>query len=97
MSGMYGTTMIAPLADGVTPDELRTSVQEWEKERQVPGYRSNHMLVTDDGKTIVQAVVFDSKEHYMALADDPAQDEWYRTKVAPKLAGEPRWIDGTWI
>src|SRR5207245_2845894 len=63
----------------------------------VLGYRASHVLVTDDGKTVVNVAVFDSKESYLALADDPAQDTWWQTRFAPMLAGEPQWIDGDWI
>ena len=31
------------------------------------------------------------------LADSSEQDEWYQKHYAPLLAGEPKWIDGTWI
>jgi hypothetical protein len=54
------------------------------------------MLRADDGSTVVMAVQFDAKEQYVALADAPEQDEWWRTVMAPMLDGEPTWIDGTW-
>ncbi|HEU5008342.1 MAG TPA: hypothetical protein VFT67_15300 [Jatrophihabitantaceae bacterium] len=89
--------MIGKLADGVSGDEIRAELQKWEKERGVPGYQSAHVLIADDGKTIVNVAVFESKDAYLALADDPEQDEWWRTHMAPRLAGEPQWIDGTWV
>jgi hypothetical protein len=94
---MYGTTMIGTLANGVTADKLRAELKEWESERQVKGFVSSHVLLADDGETIINVAVFDSKESYMALADDPAQDEWWQKHYAPLLAGEPKWIDGSWI
>jgi hypothetical protein len=93
---MYGTTMIGTLAAGVTPDDVRQELKAWETERSVPGYMSSHVLIGDD-RTMVNVVVFESKEAYAALADDPAQDEWYQKHYAPMLDGEPRWIDGDWI
>jgi hypothetical protein len=33
---------------------------------------------------------------YRALADDPAQDDWWREKVMPMLDGDPQWFDGHW-
>jgi len=94
---MYGTTMIGTMADGVSIEDVRSELKEWEAERHPAGYVSSHVLVADDGKTVVNVAVFDSKESYMALADDPAQAEWWPKHYAPLLAGEPRWIDGSWI
>ena len=94
---MYGTTMIGKLATGVTGEQIQAELKAWETGRDVPGYMSSHALIGDDGKTIVNVAVFDTKEHYMALADDPAQDEWYQQKFAPMLDGDPQWIDGEWI
>ena len=42
------------------------------------------------------ATRFASKQDYWALADNPDQDEWYRTSLAPLLDGDPTWIDGDW-
>lgn len=91
---MYGTVMIGKLK-GSAEEAMRAS-NAWNTERQVPGYRRSDMLFADDGQTIVVAVQFDSKEQYLALADSPEQDEWWRTVMAPMLDGEPTWIDGTW-
>jgi hypothetical protein len=84
---MYGTTMIGTLAEGVTPDNLRAELTAWEKERHVPGFQSSHVLVSDDGKTVINVAVF----------DDPAQDAWWQQHFVPMLADEPRWVDGDWI
>lgn len=94
---MYGTTMIGTLAHQVSADDVRAELTAWEKERSVAGYVSSHVLISDDGRTIVNVAVFESKDAYQALADDPAQDEWWRAHYAPLLEGEPRWIDGAWI
>lgn len=94
---MYGTTMIGTKASGVTVDQIRDELKAWESQRKVKGFLSSHVMVSDDGDTIINVAVFDSKESYMALADDPEQDEWYQKHYAPLLAGDPKWIDGTWI
>jgi hypothetical protein len=91
---MYGTVMIGTLK--VPYDEVVRAEKEWDAQRQVPGYVRVDLLRADDGQTIVMAVQFESKEQYVALADDPRQDEWWRTVMAPMLDGEPQWIDGTW-
>lgn len=94
---MYGTTMIGTLADGVTVDAVEAELGAWEKEHTVPGYLGSHVMVADDGRTVVNVAMFENRERYQALADDPAQDEWYQNHYAPLLADEPRWIDGVWL
>jgi len=89
--------MIGKLASGVSAEQIQAELKAWESARDVPGYMSSHVLIADDGKTIVNVAVFDTKENYMALADDPAQDDWYQSKFAPMLDGDPQWIDGNWI
>ncbi|MCP2328536.1 hypothetical protein HDA40_007043 [Hamadaea flava] len=91
---MYGTVMIGKLK--VPYDEVVRAEEKWDTERKVQGYVRGDLLRADDGQTIVMAVQFESKEQYVALADDPKQDEWWRTVMAPMLDGEPTWIDGTW-
>ena len=93
----YGTIMIGKLAEGVTADDWQKGLAEWKRERNVPGFQGEYSLVTDDGRTIVNCVVFESRDQYFQLADDPVQDEWYRTKIAPLLDGDPQWIDGYWV
>ena len=94
---MYGSAMVGTLADGASADAVKDAIAAWEKDRDVPGFISSHVLMADDGETIVNVAVFESKESYLALADDPAQDEWWQKQFAPLLANEPRWIDGTWL
>ena len=92
---MYGTVMIAKVKGSV--DELRARSQEWESHRGgMVGHVDTHVMATDDGR-ILLAVRFESKEKYLALADDPAQSEWWESQVMPLLDGDPEWIDGEWI
>lgn len=91
---MYGTVMIGTLKG--SRDEVMRVSAEWNTQRQVPGYRRSDVLFADDGQTVVMGVQFDSKEQYLALADSPDQDVWWRTTMAPLLDGEPTWIDGSW-
>ena len=46
-------------------------------------------------KRFVSCVSFESKESYLTLLDDPAQDDWWRSEMAPLLDGDIKWIDGT--
>jgi predicted small metal-binding protein len=90
----YGTTMIGKLAAG-SRDDIVASLEQWEEERHAPGFLGAQLLVADDG-TIVNTAVFTDAQAYDRLANDPAQDEWYRTRIAPFLDGDPQWIDGEW-
>jgi len=91
---MYGTVMTAKLKGSL--EDLRLISKEWEAAHPVAGYVGQDILVGDDGETVVSVVRFESKALYQQLADDPAQDEWWRARMMPLLDGEPQWIDGTW-
>ena len=91
----YGTVMIGRLADGVTIDDWMRSVKAWQEERQVAGFQGEYTLQGDDGR-IVSCVIFESKESYQALSDDPEQDRWWTETARPLLAADPDWIDGSW-
>jgi hypothetical protein len=91
---MYGTVMIATLKGSL--EDLRQVTKEWEAAGTPPGYVGEDVLVGDDGRTVVVAVRFESRDLYRQLADDPNQDEWWRTKMQPLLEDEVQWIDGEW-
>ena len=91
----YGTVMIGRLADGVSVDEWMSGVKEWQESRQVDGFSGEYTFLADDGR-LISCVIFESKEQYLALANDPEQDTWWNEKARPLLAGDPEWIDGTW-
>ena len=91
----YGTIMIGKLKTPGSGRALVDAGKKWE-ERNVDGFQANYALLSDDGTTVVSCVVFDSKEKYQALANNPSQDEWWRTVMAPMLDGDPQWIDGVW-
>jgi hypothetical protein len=92
----YGTIMIAKLAGTASLADWQKSLEDWKRERNVAAFQGEYTLLGDDGKTLVSCVVFESKDKYFALANDPEQDKWWRERVAPLLDGEPQWIDGTW-
>jgi hypothetical protein len=93
MAEPYGTVMIARLA--VPFEQLVASQESW-RARHVPGFVTESLLLADDGKTVVMSVVFESKQAYQSLSDDPGQDEWWRTVARPMLEDDPQWIDGRW-
>ena len=92
---MYGTVMIANVKG--TAEDLKDEGQKWVAERgSAVGYVDQWVMQADDGR-MVMAVRFESKDAYLKLADDPMQDEWYKTVMAPHLDGDPEWIDGEWL
>ena len=94
---MYGTTMIATVRE--TRAEVEEAFGSWFGERApvVRGFVDAGIQFGDDGRTLVNWARFTDRDAYLALADDPAQDAWYRSRIAPLLDGEPRWIDGDWL
>ena len=92
---MYGTIALMKPKEGQV-DALNALFEEWWTERRpkVKGAISSTVYrnVSNPAEIMV-AVVFDSKENYVANAEDPEQDEWYQKLVA-LLEAEPRWIDG---
>ena len=92
----YGTIMIGKLKTPGTGQALADATEKW-KERKVPGFERSYTLLSDDGTTVVSCVAFESKDTYLALADSPEQDEWWRSVMAPMLDGDPQWIDGEWV
>lgn len=91
----YGTVMIGRLADGVSVEDWMQGVKEWQEARQVDGFSGEYTFLADDGR-LISCVIFESKEKYLALADDAEQDRWWNEKARPQLAADPEWIDGIW-
>lgn len=94
---MYGTVMIATIKPG-TADQVLEVAHAWLREQapKIAGFIEEWDMIADDGVTVVSSVKFASKEAYLALADDPEQDRWWREDFRPLLTDEPRWIDGSW-
>ncbi|HZT67104.1 MAG TPA: hypothetical protein VFA11_15050 [Acidimicrobiales bacterium] len=92
----YGTVMLGKLAVGASMDDWRKGLEDWKRERRVPGFQGEYALLGDDKRTIVSCVSFESEQAYRRLAEDPEQDQWYRERIAPLLEGDPQWIDGSW-
>ena len=93
---MYGTVMVGALKG--SRGDVEQALADWQSQ-QAPGaagFVDSGILVSDDGSTVAMFARFESKETYVALSDDPEQDRWYQSRLAPLLEGEPRWIDGEW-
>ncbi len=60
----------------------------------VPGAVAEYLYKTDaDPDVYFLAVIFESKEAYVANANSPDQDSRYR-KILASLKGAPEWHDG---
>jgi hypothetical protein len=92
-AGRYGTVMIATLTGSL--DDVRRAAVEWAEHRAAAGFIAEEVLLADDGRTVVAPVFFASRQDYERLAEDPAQDTWWQSEMAPHLT-DVRWIDGTW-
>jgi antibiotic biosynthesis monooxygenase (ABM) superfamily enzyme len=92
---MYGTVMIGKLKPGQQA-EWTKSQEDWKTERNAHGHVTTHTLFGDDGVTVAMCVVFDSKDAYWAVANDPEQDRWWQQRATPLLDGDVQWTDGTW-
>lgn len=92
---MYGTIAIAKPKAGQEQALVNMLDQWWEERRpKIRGaVASTIYRNTENPAELMIAVVFDSKESYMANAEDPEQDRFYR-QMLELLEGEPRWIDG---
>ncbi len=90
---MYGT--IARITPKPGMDQaIVQSVEDWQRQRRpiVKGAVAAYLYRLDKGG-MMMAAVFQSKEAYVANAEDPAQDQWYQ-KFRALLAAEPEWNDG---
>jgi hypothetical protein len=94
---MYGTVTVGHLA--VPFEQFERVGKQWEAERgnKVEGFLGEDVLRCDDQRTVVIAVRFTDRNAYKRLGDDPLQDEWWRTQMAPCLDGEVQWFDGDWV
>src|SRR3990172_6144720 len=92
---MYGTVATMKVKPG-EESKLTASLDRWWNERRpkVKGAISSTVYKSvENPNEYTMAVVFASKEDYIANASDPEQDRWYR-ELVQSLDGEPRWHDG---
>ncbi len=89
---MYGTVAKMKVQPG-KEDQLMDLAREYES-LDVPGYRGDLVYRCDEDPSICyMAVVFDSREDYVANAEDPKQHERYQAMRA-LLQEDPEWNDG---
>jgi hypothetical protein len=89
---MYGTVARYRIKPGMKEHLLALEAEF--REAKVPGLVVEFIYSMDDDPLVCyEAVVFESKEAYRALADSPDQDVRYR-KLLEYLEGPPEWHDG---
>jgi quinol monooxygenase YgiN len=90
---MYGTVARIKPKPGMDQAVIQ-SLEEWQRDRRpkVKGAIGGYLYRLDKGGLMMVAV-FESKEAYIANAEDPAQDQWYQTFRA-LLETDPEWNDG---
>lgn len=93
---MYGTVMTGRV--NVPVEQVREVVRRWEQDKgaRTDGYVDQWVLEADDGATVVACIRFRDRASYAALSDDPEQDAWWTTSMAPLFDGDVAWTDGTW-
>jgi heme-degrading monooxygenase HmoA len=89
---MYGTIQRIRLKEGAEP-AYKALMDEFEA-RLVPGFMGHYMYHLDaDPSLYMVAVVFSSREAYVANANSPEMHELYQRMTAA-FDGEPEWFDG---
>ena len=89
---MYGTVARMRIKSGAE-SQLEQQLREFES-LKVPGFVTTYVYRMDaDPQTCYMAVVFDSKESYVANARSPEQDVRYQ-QMRALLDSDPEWHDG---
>lgn len=89
---MYGTVARMRVKQGAE-SQLEQQLREFEG-LKVPGFVTTYVYRMDaDPQTYYMAVVFDSKESYVANARSPEQDARYQ-QMRALLESDPEWHDG---
>lgn len=90
---MYGTIFHMKPKSG-QEEEIRKLFEEWNRDRKpkVQGASDGYLFKLEKGG-LMGVAVFDSKENYLANAEDPEQNQWFR-KLREHLEEDPQWNDG---
>jgi quinol monooxygenase YgiN len=92
---MYGTVALLKPKAG-QEQALAQALEKWWEERQpkVKGAIATTLHRNEGNPSeLIMTAVFDSKENYVANAEDPEQDKWYQ-EMRALLESDPRWMDG---
>jgi heme-degrading monooxygenase HmoA len=89
---MYGTIWRVRLKEG-GEQALAALMDEFEA-RKVPGFIGHYAYRLDsDPSVYMSAVIFATKDAYVANANSPEQSAFYQ-RMAATFDGEPEWFDG---
>ncbi len=89
---MYGT--IARMRAKPGMEDKFLEFMRREVARSIPGYKTTYVYHMDaDPNAYMIAVVFESREAYVANANSPEQDAEYR-EMLTMLQAPPEWNDG---
>ena len=95
---MYGTIFRMKVKPG-QEQRLVEVFEEWDRERKpnIQGAVASLLLRTDKQPgEFIGVAVFKDKATYVANANDPEQDKWFR-KLQELLETDPVWEDGEYI
>ena len=95
---MYGTIFRMNAKPGQEQNAIQV-FHEWERERKpkVAGVVAGFLFQPDGrSRDLLGVAIFKDKASYMANANDPAQDGWYR-KLRELLQEDPAWEDGEYV
>ena len=95
---MYGTIFRMKVKQG-QEQRVVDIFKEWEMDRKphVKGVVAGLLMKPDKASgEFVGVAVFEDKTAFMANADDPEQDKWFR-KLREILTEDPAWEDGEYV
>lgn len=92
---MFGTVAHIRVKPGHEQQVMELS-REWAdtRGRGVEGYVTGYLVRSERGpQEGILIAIFQDRESYMANAEDPEQDRWFR-RFREHLQGDPDWHDG---
>ena len=95
---MYGSIFRMRIKPG-QEQAIVDNFKQWEREYkpQVPGALGGFLFKPDRGSgESIGVAIFKDKVSYMANADNPEQDKWFRT-MRELLLADPEWEDGEYV
>jgi quinol monooxygenase YgiN len=95
---MYGTIFRMKVKRG-QEQKVADLLNEWNRERKpkVKGVVAAYMMKPDKkAGELIGVAVFRDRAAYMANANDPDQDRWYR-RMRELLTADPEWEDGEYL
>ena len=95
---MYGTIFHMKVKPG-QEQKVIDIFKDWERERKpkVKGVVGGLLLKPENRSgELIGVAVFDDKASFMANANDPEQDKWFR-RLRELLEADPDWEDGEYV